>query len=130
MQQQDDVTRQQGGDGSAVADQARELARAGTEQVKQIGQTAKDRAFREIDAKRERFASEVEKLAGTLESQRDGSEAAGPILDLAASAARRLSTALKDRSAEELLQGVAKNPVAILAGAFALGFVATRLFKA
>ncbi|MCA1826485.1 MAG: hypothetical protein LC689_06040 [Myxococcales bacterium] len=130
MQQQDDVTRQQGGDGSAVADQARELARAGTEQVKQIGQTAKDRAFREIDAKRERFASEVEKLAGTLESQRDGSEGAGPILDLAASAARRLSTALKDRSAEELLQGVAKNPVAILAGAFALGFVATRLFKA
>ena len=116
-------------EGSLVAGQAKELARTSTKQAKEIGQTTKERALREIDTRRQRFASEVEELAGTLESHRGQSEAAGPVLDLAATAARRLSTALRDRSAEELFQGVARNPVAILAGSFALGFLATRLFK-
>lgn len=119
-----------GQQGSAVAGQAKELARTGTEQVKQLGQTTKDRALREIDSRRESFAGEFEKLAGTLEDQRGQSEAAGPVLDLAASAARRLSTALRDNSAEQLLQSVGRNPVAILGGTFALGFLVTRLFKA
>lgn len=130
MQQNENISvGRNGGETSAVAGQAKEIARAGTEQVMQIGQTAKDRALREIDSRRKGFASEVEKLAGTLESQRVGSEA-GPILDFAASAARRLSGALRDNSAEQLLQSASRNPVAILAGTFALGFFATRLFKA
>jgi hypothetical protein len=72
----------------------------------------------------------VEKLAGALEKQGGESEAAGPIIDLAAQAARRLSTTLRDRSAEDLFQGIAHSPAAVLAGSFALGFLAVRLFKA
>jgi hypothetical protein len=115
---------------SAVAEQAKELARSSTEQVKEIGQTTKERALREIDTKRVRLADEVEKLAGVLERHSNESESAVPILDVAATAARRLSTVMKDRSSQELLQGVARNPVAILAGCFALGFLTVRLFKA
>ena len=120
---------QPGGDSSA-AGQARELARTGTEQAKEIGKTARERALREIDSRRETFAAEIEQLAGTLESQGGGNQAVGPVIEYAASAARRFSTALKDNSAEQLLQAVARNPVAILGGTFALGFFVTRLFKA
>lgn len=119
-----------GASSSAVAGQAKEIARTSTRQVKQIGEEARGRALREINTRRQGFASEVEKLAGTLESQSAKSEGAGPILDLAATAARRLSATLNDHSAEELLRTVSRNPVAILAGTFALGFFATRLFKA
>lgn len=115
---------------STVAGQAKEIAMAGSQQVKEIGQTTKERAFREIDSRRESIAKEVEKLAGTLETQRSESQSAGPVLDLAATAARRLSTALRENSAEALLQGATRNPVAVLAGTFALGFFVTRLCKA
>jgi hypothetical protein len=115
---------------SPAADQVREVARAGAAQVKDIGQTAKERARLEIDARRERIAGEVEKLAGALEKQGGESETAGPVIGLAASAARRLSSALRERSAEDLLQGVIRSPVAVLAGSVALGFLSVRLFKA
>lgn len=121
---------QPGKDGSAAAGQAKELARTGTEQVKELGKTAKERTLREIDSRREGVAAEIEKLAGTLEAQSGGSQTMGPVVEYAASAARRLSTALKDNSAEQLLQAVTRNPVAILGGTFALGFFVTRLFKA
>jgi hypothetical protein len=130
MQQQDPMGASGQGGTSPVADQAKEVARAGTEKVKEISQTAKDRAKREIENRREQFASEVEKLAGALENQGGESEVAGPIIDLAASGARRLSTALRDHSAEDLFQSVTRSPVAVLAGSFALGFLAVRLFKA
>lgn len=130
MQQQDPIGTSGQPGSSPVADQAREVARAGTEQVKEITQSAKERAKREIESRRERIASEVDKLAGALEKQGGDSEVAGPIIDLAASAARKLSTTLHDHSAEDLFQGVARSPVAILAGSFALGFLAVRLFKA
>jgi hypothetical protein len=115
---------------SVVTEQAKEIARAGTEQVKEIGQTTKERALREIDTRRMRIAGEVEKLAGTLERHGSESETAMPIFDLAATAARTLSGAMRDRSTEELLQRVARNPMAILAGSFALGFFTIRLFRA
>ena len=115
---------------SPVTDQAKELARTSTEQVKEMGQSVKERAKREIDARRERAANDVEKLAGALERQGGESEVAGPFLDYAASAARKLSSTLRDRSAEDLFQGIARNPMAVLAGSFALGFLTIRLFKA
>ncbi len=118
-----------GDQASTAAGQAKELARVGTQQVKEITQTTRERALREIDSRRESIASEVEKLAGTLENQRGGGQA-GPVIDLAASAARKLSTALKDNTAEQLLRSATRNPVAVLAGTFALGFFVTRLFKA
>lgn len=117
------------GETSAAAGQAKDLARTGAEQVKQIGRTTKERALREIDSRRQSFAGEVDKLAGTLEKQSSGSQAA-PVLDFIASGARRLATGLKDNTAEQLLQAVSRNPVAILGGTFALGFLVTRLFKA
>ena len=119
-----------GDGGSSATGQAKALARTGTEQAKEIGKTARERALREIDSRRENFAGEIEKLAGTLETQGSGNQAVGPVMEYAASAARRLSTALKDNSAEQLLQSVARNPVAILGGTFALGFFVTRLFRA
>jgi hypothetical protein len=130
MQQQDSIGASGQSGSSPVADQAREVARAGTEQVKEMTHSVKERAMREIEGKRELIASEVDKLAGALEKQGGESEVAGPIIDLAASAARRLSTTLHDRSAEDLFQGIARSPVAVLAGSFALGFLAVRLFKA
>jgi hypothetical protein len=111
---------------SPVSQETKEIARQGTEQAKQIGQTAKDRALYEVNNQRERIADEMEKLAGTIEGQGGGT----PILNLAASAARSFSSTLKDRSAEELFAGVTRNPVTVLAGSFALGFLAVRLFKA
>ncbi len=115
---------------SPVATQTKEMARAGTEQVKQLGQSVKERALKELDTQRERFAGEVEKLAGSLEKQRGESEALSPILDLAATATRKLSATLSDRSAEDLFRGITRSPVGVLAGSFALGFLALRLFKA
>jgi hypothetical protein len=112
-----------------VAGQAREIARAGTQQVREMGQSARERTLHELNQRRQSFAGEVEKLADTLEQQRGQSQGAGPVLDFAASAARRFSTALRDRSAEELFDGVRRNPMAVLAGTFALGFFATRLFR-
>jgi len=118
-----------GRSGASVAGQAKEMARTGTEQMKELGSSAKERARREIDSRRERLASEVEKLAGVLENQRGESEVAGPLIDVASSAARRLSSTLRERSADDLLRGLARSPGAILAGSFAIGFLATRLFK-
>jgi hypothetical protein len=117
------------GTSSAVTVQAKELARAGTEQAKQIGETAKARALREMESKREKIAGEVEKLAGVLEKQETEGEVSSPIVGLAARATRSLATTLQDRSAEEILQDVRRSPVAILAGSFAIGFVAFRLLK-
>ena len=117
------------GTASPVTDQAKQLARAGTEQVKELGGTAMERARREVDSRRERIAGEVGKLADMLEKQGSESEAAGPVLGLVASGARRLSTTLRDRSAEELLRGIARSPTMVLAGSFAIGFFAFRLFK-
>ena len=119
-----------GAGSSPVAGQARELARTGTQQVRQMGQTAKERTLRALNDRRQSFAGEVEKIASTLEQQGGQAQGAGPVLDLAASAVRRFSTALRDHSAEELFDGVRRNPVAVLAGTFALGFFATRLFRA
>lgn len=131
MQQQDSMAGSMTGSASSpAADQVREVARTGAAQVKDIGQTAKERARREIDARREGIAGEVEKLASALEKQGGESETVGPVIELAASAARRLSSTLRERSAEDLLQGVAHSPVAVLAGSVALGFLAVRLFKA
>ena len=114
---------------SPVAGQAREIARAGTRQVREMGQSARERTLHELNDRRQRFAGEVEKLANTLEQQRSQSDGAGPVLDFAASTVRRFSTSLRDHSAEELFEGVRRNPVAVLAGTFALGFFATRLFR-
>jgi hypothetical protein len=119
-----------GTDTSPVTQQAKELARTGSEQVKEITQSTRQRALRELDTKRMSFADEVEKLAGVLERHGNESDKTTPVLDIAASAARRLSTAMKDRSTEELLRGVTRNPMAVLAGSFALGFLTVRLFKA
>jgi hypothetical protein len=114
---------------SPVADEAKEIARQGTEQAKAMSQTARERALYEVNAQRERFAGQMEKLAGAIEEQ-GGDGAPTPILNLAASAARSLSSTLRDRSAEDLFAGVRRNPAAVLAGSFALGFFAVRLFKA
>ena len=130
MQQNQNLGPGNGAESSAVAGQAKELARAGTEQVKQISRTTRERALREIDSRREGFAGEIEKLADTLEDQSRGSQAAGPVLDVVASTARKLSSALRDNSAEDLLRAVSRNPMAVLGGTFALGFLVTRLFKA
>jgi hypothetical protein len=113
---------------SPVVQETKEIARQGTEQAKAMGQTAKERALYEVNSQRERFADQIEKLAGAIENQGDGSPT--PILDLAASAARSLSSTLKDRSAEDLFNRATRNPAAVLAGTFALGFFAVRLFKA
>jgi hypothetical protein len=131
MQQQDPIAGSMTGPaGSPAANQIRDVARTGAGQMKDIGQTARERARREIDARRERVAGEVEKLASALEKQGGESELAAPVIDFAASAARRLSSTLRERSAEDLLQGVTRSPMAVLAGSFALGFLAVRLFKA
>jgi hypothetical protein len=114
---------------SAVTGQAREIARAGTEQAKQIGETAKARALREMESKRQKFATDVEKLADVLEKQETQREVPSEIVGLAAKATRSLATTLQDHSAEEILQRVRRSPVAVLAGSFALGFVAFRLLK-
>ena len=129
MQQQDPIAAS-GMTSSPAAGQIKEVAKAGAEQVKDLGQSARERARREIDARREGIAGEVEKLASALEKQGSESEVAGPVIDLAASAARRLSSTLRQRSAEDLLQSVTRSPVAMLAGSVALGFLAVRLFKA
>jgi hypothetical protein len=112
---------------SPVAHEAKEIARQGTEQARAMSETAKERAIYEVNNQRERIAGEMEKLAGALEQQGDGSST--PILNLAASATRSLSSTLKRRSAEDLFAGVTRNPTAVLAGSFALGFLAVRLFK-
>jgi len=117
------------GGASPVADQAKQLARVGTEQVKELGGTAMDRVRREIDSRREGIAGEVEKIAEMLEKQGSESEVTGPVVGWAASGARRLSTTLRERSAEELLRGITRNPATVLAGSFAIGFLAFRLFK-
>ena len=114
---------------SAVTVQAKEIARAGTEQAKQIGETAKARALREMESKRQKIGSEVEKLADVLEKQETQAEVPSQVVGLAARATRSLATTLQDRSAEEILQSVRRSPVAVLAGSFALGFVAFRLLK-
>jgi hypothetical protein len=129
MQQYENMGAGRLGTDTSAAGQAKELARAGSQQIKDLGQTTKERAIREIDSRRQTFASEIEKLAGTLESQGGQSEATGPVLQYAATAVRRLSTTMKDHTAEELFQQVARNPAAMLAGTFAIGFLVTRLLK-
>ena len=114
---------------SPVAQEAKEIARQGTEQAKAIGQTARERALYEVNSQRERLAGEMEKIAGAIEGQ-GGDGAATPLRNLAASAARSVSSTLRNRSAEDLFAGVRRNPAAVLAGSFALGFFAVRLFKA
>jgi hypothetical protein len=114
---------------SPVVHEAKEIARQGTEQARAMSETAKERALYEVNNQRERIASEMEKLAGALERQ-GGDGSATPILNLAASATRSLSSTLKRRSAEDLFAGVTRNPTAVLAGSFALGYLAVRLFKA
>jgi hypothetical protein len=129
MQQNETYGATRSGTENPAAGSAKDIARAGTQQVKELSQTTKERALREIDTRRQSFASEVEKLAGTLENQKGQSGTAGPVLQLAASAARQLSTTMKDHTAEELFQQVARNPAAVLAGTFAIGFLITRLLK-
>ena len=116
------------GPSSRVADQTKELARQGTEQVKAVGETATQRVLYEVNRGRERLADDIHKVASTLESNGDG--AATPVMKFAASAAHSLSSTLRNRSAEDLLGSATRNPVAVLAGAFALGFLSIRLFRA
>lgn len=129
MQQNENFAGGYGSGASPVAGQAKEIARTGTQQVKELGQSARERAMREANSRRESFAGEIDKLAGTLDKQRGQSEGAGPVLDFAANGARRLSAMLRDHTAEELLERTRHSPVALLAGTFALGFFAARLFR-
>lgn len=119
-----------GGVNPTPAGQARDIARTSTQQVKELSQTTKQRALREMDGKRHVLAGEVEKLASALEGQGGESEIAGPALQYAATGAKRFASALREHTAEELLQSATRNPAAVLAGTFAIGFLATRLFRA
>lgn len=120
--------RQPAGPSSRVADETKELARQGTEQVKAVSQTARQRALYEVNHGRERLADDIHQLASTLEGHADGG--ASQVAKLAASAAHSLSSTLRNRSAEDLLGAATRNPVAVLAGAFAVGFLSVRLFRA
>lgn len=120
--------RQPAGADSSVADGAKQIAKQGTEQVKAVGETARQRALYEVNSQRERIAEQIEKVAESLRHEQDGGQM--PVLNLAASAAHSLSSTLRNRSAEDLFGAVTRNPVAVLAGAFALGFLSVRLFKA
>lgn len=104
----------------------------GREDVRRLGGAARRRLFSEADQRRASVASRLEQLAGSLENnQSSGPE--GRLLDSAARLARNASSAIRDRSSEELLddlrQGFRNRPGAFLAGCLALGFIGGRLLR-
>jgi hypothetical protein len=103
----------------------------GKEKVAEVGETAKRRVMENLDGRKASIVSGLEELAGNLEKLGDGPQA--KLAQQAAQYVRRAEEMLNQRSASDMIdmavQELKRRPGALIAGAFALGFVGSRLLK-
>ena len=103
----------------------------GKEKAAEVGEQAKRKVMENLDGRKASVVSGLEELASSLEKLSDGPQA--KLAQQAAQYVRRAEEMLNQRSASELLdmavRELRQRPGALIAGAFALGFVGSRLLK-
>jgi hypothetical protein len=102
--------------------------------ARRVGSAFRERAFREVDKRRQDFANRLDGLASNFE--KTSGDRQGPETQFtkgAARVARKAAGVLRERSAEQMVniaeQQVRDRPGLFLAGCAALGFVGGRVLK-
>lgn len=120
--------------------QSEETSRAGRvmeqgkEQAAKVGGVARKKVMSKVDARKSEFSSNLDRIADSIESAGDGLEGGqAEIATRVAGYVRKAKEVLDGHSSDEILDRavteVRNRPGAMIAGAFALGFLATRLAK-
>ena len=109
------------------------------EKVQEAAGQAKDRAREQVDQRSTQAGEQVTGSAADLRSvaehlRSEGKDQPGRLAEQAADRAERLGEYLKDSDADRILHDVEdfgrRQPLAVVAGGLALGFVASRFLKA
>jgi hypothetical protein len=115
---------------------AKEQAR---EKIQEAGGQAKGRVRDEVDRRSSEAGERVAAAAGDARSvgeelRRQGKDRPAQLADQVASRAERVGSYLQESDADRILGDVEdfgrRQPLAVAAGAFAIGFVASRFLKA
>lgn len=110
------------------------LVSEGKERASEVTDKAKHAAFSRIDQRKGDFVQSLDRLAHSLDEFGEGST--GPESRVASTVAgylRRAKGAIENRSTDELasmaVSEIRQRPGAVIAGAFAIGFLSARLLK-
>lgn len=79
---------------------------------------------RELDSRRETIAQGLRDIAERISDTEEN-----PVAGIVAQVANKASDRLEEHSADDVIQMLRSNPVALLAGCFAVGFLGSRLVK-
>jgi len=128
-----------GGATAQVQDKAQEVAGQAMEQAQNVAGQAKEQARTQIDQRSTQVGEQVtehadsfRKVSETLREQ--GQDKPAQLAEQAASRIEGLGSYLKDADSDRILSDVEdfarRQPMAVIAGGFALGFFASRFLKA
>lgn len=122
------------GDTGSQPSRTERVLSQGKEKASDLGGKAKQAAFSKVDARKGEFTERLDKIAQSIEELGNGMN--GPEARIASSVAeyvRKAKGAIDGRSTDELasmaVSQLRERPAVVIAGAFALGFLGSRLLK-
>jgi len=126
-------------DGKDTENRVEDAKEQAQEKVQEASGQAKDRVREQVDQRSTQAGQRVASAAHDArtvgeELRRQGKDQPARLADQAADRAERLGTYLKESDADRILRDVEelgrKQPLALVAGGLAVGFVASRFLKA
>jgi hypothetical protein len=125
--------------GPDTKDQAQDVKDQAKEKAREASGQAKDKMRDQVDQRSTQAGERVSSAAGDARSvgeelRRQGKEQPARLADQAADRAERLGSYLQESDADRILRDIEdfgrRQPMALVAGGLALGFVASRFLKA
>jgi hypothetical protein len=126
-------------DGKEAENRVEDVKEQAQEKVQEASGQAKDRVREQVDQRSTQAGERVASAAHDARSvgeelRRQGKDQPARLADQAADRAERLGSYLKESDADRILRDVEelgrKQPLALVAGGLAVGFVASRFLKA
>jgi ElaB/YqjD/DUF883 family membrane-anchored ribosome-binding protein len=136
---QEPADTQESGTGQQAQDKAREVAGQAQERAQEAAGQAKDRIREQVDQRSTQAGEQVSGAAGDVrnvadELRKQGRDGPARYAERAADQAERLGGYLTKSDGDTILRDAEdfgrRRPWAVVAGAFAIGFAASRLLKA
>jgi hypothetical protein len=125
--------------GEAAKEQARQVGQQAAEKGREAADAARGRARQQVDQRSTQAGEQLSTIAGDTrtvgeELRKQGKEQPAKIAEQAADRAERVGGYLRESDADTILRDVEdfgrKQPLAVLAGGFAIGLLASRFLKA
>ena len=125
--------------GEQAKEQARQVSQQAAEKGREAAGAARGRARQEVDQRSTQAGDQLSTIAGDTrtvgeELRKQGKEQPAKIAEQAADRVERVGGYLRDSDADKILRDVEdfgrRQPLAVLAGGFAVGLLASRFLKA